>query len=254
MQRSNTYIVIFSLALTIVLGGLLSLASEGLKPIQKRAEELSTKRQILRAVMEIGPDADVLNIFDNRITFVAINARGEEVETNEEGETLDPVKLDVAREFKKDPSERIYPVFKYHDPGDEENIKAYIFALYGNGLWDNIWGYIALQPDMDTIEGAVFDHASETPGLGARITDEAIQNRYKGKKVFNDEGELIGVDMLKSENNPAEALDEHNINGLSGATITAKGVNRMIENYLGYYLPYIDKIRAGDQKLAKLLN
>lgn len=253
MQRSNLYVVLFSLALTIVLGGLLSLASEGLKPTQKRAEELSTKRQILSAVMKVGPEDDVLQIFDDRITSIVINAEGQPVEVDEEGNPVDGADVDISRQFKKSPSERLYPVFKFHKVGNQEDVEGYIFPMYGNGLWDNIWGYVALKPDMNTIMGAVFDHASETPGLGARITEEPIQQRYEGKKIFGDQNQLVSVSMLKSENNPSSALDEHNINGLSGATITAKGVNRMLMNYFEYYMPYIQKIKEGEQKVISFV-
>ena len=255
MQRSNTYIIIFSLVLTIVLGGLLSLASVGLRPAQKIAEELSTKRQILSAVMEVDPNANVLPIFDERIKSVVVDSEGNVMETDAEGNPLDDAsKVDIERQYKLPPEERLYPVFMFHEEGNPENVTAYIFAFYGNGLWDNIWGYVALETDMNTITGAVFDHAGETPGLGARITEQPVEDRYKGKKIFNDQGELVSVDMLKSENNPPAVLDEHNINGLSGATITAKGVNRMLENYFQYYLPYIEKLKEKDQKVARLLN
>jgi Na+-transporting NADH:ubiquinone oxidoreductase subunit C len=255
VQRSNTYIVIFSLVLTIILGGLLSLASVGLRPAQKKAEELSTKRQILSAVMEVDPNANVLPIFDDRIKSVVVDSDGNVMETDAEGNPLDDAsRVDIERQYKLPPEERLYPVFMFHEEGNPEKVTAYIFAFYGNGLWDNIWGYVALETDMNTITGAVFDHAGETPGLGARITEQEVEGRYKGKKIFNDQGELVSVDMLKSENNPPAVLDEHNINGLSGATITAKGVNRMLENYFQHYLPYIEKLKEQDQKVARLLN
>jgi Na+-transporting NADH:ubiquinone oxidoreductase subunit C len=255
VQRSNTYIILFSLVLTIVLGGLLSLASVGLRPAQKIAEELSTKRQILSAVMEVDPNANVLPIFDARIKSVVVDSEGNIVDADAEGNPLDDAsRIDIERQYKLPPETRLYPVFMFHEEGDPENVTGYIFAFYGNGLWNNIWGYVALETDMNTIAGAVFDHAAETPGLGARITEQQVENRYIGKKIFNDQGELMSVDMLKRENNPPEALDEHHIDGLSGATITAKGVNRMLENYFQYYLPFIKKLKDEDQKVARLLN
>jgi Na+-transporting NADH:ubiquinone oxidoreductase subunit C len=235
------------------LGGLLSLASEGLRPAQKRAEELATKRQILSAVMEVDPNANVIPIFDNRITSIVVDINGDIIETDDQGEPIDASEVEMERQYKLDPGERLYPVFMFHDENDPDNIKAYIFAFYGNGLWDNIWGYVALETDMNTITGAVFDHAAETPGLGARITEKQVQERYKGKKIFDEEGELVSVSMLKSEKNPASAINDHSLNGMSGATITAKGVNRMLKNYFEHYLPYIEKLKGKDQKVARLL-
>lgn len=254
MQRSNTYIVIFSLVLTIILGGLLSLASVGLRPAQKKAEELATKRQILSAVMEVDPKANILPIFDERITSIVVDINGNLIEKDESGNPIDPSGVELERQFKKKPEERMYPVFMFHDKDNPENITAYIFAFYGNGLWDKIWGYVALDVDMNSIIGAVFDHKGETPGLGARITEKLVQERFKGKKVFDDQGQLTSVSFLKGENNPPAALDDHHVNGLSGATITGKGVNRMLKSYFENYLPYIDKIRQMDQKVTRLSN
>ena len=92
------------------------------------------------------------------------------------------------------------------------------------------------------IQGIVFDHRGETPGLGARITDAEIQERYQGKKVFKEEnGEKVieSVTMLKAEkgNNPTD----YEVDGMSGATMTANGVNDMLKNYLEYYKPFFDK-------------
>jgi Na+-transporting NADH:ubiquinone oxidoreductase subunit C len=204
--------------------------------------------------MELGPKDDILKIFDERISSIVIDANGEQVETDQEGKPIDGARLDIARQYKFDPSQRLYPVYEFHDTGNPDDIKGYIFAFYGNGLWDNIWGYVALETDMNTVMGAVFDHAAETPGLGARITEKGIQERYEGKKIFNDQNQLVSVSMLKGENNPPSALNDHKINGMSGATITGKGVNRMLLNYFEYYMPFIEKVKQERNKLAKLSN
>jgi Na+-transporting NADH:ubiquinone oxidoreductase subunit C len=240
--------------LTIVLGGLLSLASVGLRPAQKKAEELATKRQILSAVMDVDPKANILPIFAERITSIVVDINGNVVETDESGNPIDASGVDLERQFKMKPEDRLYPVFLFHEKNEFENISAYIFAFYGNGLWDKIWGYVAVDTDMNTIEGAIFDHKGETPGLGARITEKQVQERFKGKKIFDDQGTLTSVSMLKGENNPPAALDEHHVNGMSGATITGKGVNRMLKNYLELYLPYIEKLKEENQKVARLSN
>ncbi len=254
MQRSNTYIIVFSLVLTIVLGGLLSLASVGLRPAQKKAEELATKRQILSAVMDVDSKANILPIFAERITSIVVDINGNVVETDESGNPIDASGVDLERQFKMKPEDRLYPVFLFHEKNESENISAYIFAFYGNGLWDKIWGYVAVDTDMNTIQGAIFDHKGETPGLGARITEKQVQERFKGKKIFDDQGTLTSVSMLKGENNPPAVLDEHHVNGMSGATITGKGVNRMLKNYLELYLPYIEKLKEENRKVARLSN
>ena len=255
MQRSNTYVILFSLVLTIILGGLLSLASEGLRPAQKKAEEFAKKRQILSAVLDIQQIPDIVSTYNSRISSYIVDANGQTVEqTGPTGNPLRAEDLDIEKEFKKAPDQRLYPVYKFHAEGSPDDTEAYILALYGKGLWNDIWGYVALEPDMNTVAGIVFDHKGETAGLGARITEKEIQERYKGKKIFDAGGEIISVNMLKGENNKPASIDDHNINGMSGATITAKGVNYMMIDYLNCYLPLIESLKKGESGAVSMLN
>ena len=254
MQQSNTYVIVFSAILTIVLGGLLSLANQGLKPMQQKSIELDTKKKILSAVTDLKGQKgnEIIDLYGQTIESIVVDLEGELVEKDEKGADIEAEKVNIAKNFKKAPEDRMYPVFKFHKAGDKDAVEAYIFPVYGKGLWGPIWGFIALETDLNTIKGTSFDHAKETPGLGARITSTEIRNRYNGKKVFDDNGNLISIFMLKSENNPTNALDEHHIDGLSGATLTAYGVNDMLENYFKYYLGYINKSKNATKKVALL--
>ncbi len=227
--------------MTIVICGLLALASVGLGPQQRIAVELDTKAKILGSVMNLEPGMDILQTYESRIEGIVVNIDGEEVTTNEKGENLIAENIDIKKEYRKEPENRLYPVFKFTEENNDQ-VDAYIIPVFGNGLWDNIWGYIALETDLVTIRGAKFDHAAETPGLGARITEINVQDRFRGKKIYNDLGELVSVSMLKREGNPEEALDPHHVDGMSGATLTSKGVNVMLKNYFSYYKAYFDKV------------
>ncbi|MFC2125287.1 NADH:ubiquinone reductase (Na(+)-transporting) subunit C [Bacteroidota bacterium] len=235
------------MALTTILGALLALASEGLKPAQKKAEELATKKQILSAVMPIDPKEDILGIFAARIRGIVIDRDGNVIDQDSEGMPLNSDNIVIAKEYKKDPQQRYYPVFIFHKEGDPEAIEAYIFAMYGSGLWDNIWAYIALDTDMNTIIGAVFDHVSETPGLGARITEQGVKDRYKGKKIYNEQGMLVSVEMLKGENLPSSKIGHHQVDGISGSTLTSKGLNKMLEEYFECYEPFIKNLQESKE-------
>ncbi|MEX2513934.1 MAG: NADH:ubiquinone reductase (Na(+)-transporting) subunit C [Cyclobacteriaceae bacterium] len=253
MQQSNGYIIIFSIILTVVLGLLLSGTSEVLKPIQQKAEALDNKKQILGAVMspekidEMKPD-EVNAYYENRISSMVVNIEGEEVE-EQEGTPVTAESVDVGKNYKKAPEDRLFPVFIYHEEGSEEEVLSYIFPVYGSGLWDNIWGYLALKTDMATIEGVTFSHAGETPGLGARITSTDVQERYKEKAVYDENGDLVSVTMQKGEGKDYSG-DPHKVDGLSGATITAQGVNKMISSYLEYYQSYMEKKKGGTPEMA----
>ena len=240
MQQSNAYIIVFSIITTIILGGLLSITSVGLGPRQKVQVELDTKKSILGAVMEVQKTDDVLAIYGERIESLVVDIEGNEVTQDASGDPVVAEDVSIEKNYKLAPEERLYPVFLYKGSGSE--VEAYILPIYGNGLWDVIWGYIALDKDLNTIKGAVFDHKGETPGLGARISEVDIQTRFVGRKIYDANGELLSVSMLKGEGNPPEALDDHHVDGLAGATITARGVNDMLLNYLEHYKNYLKKI------------
>jgi Na+-transporting NADH:ubiquinone oxidoreductase subunit C len=223
------------------LGGLLAATSVGLGPIQQKSIELDTKKQILGAVLEVTSEMDVIETYDKVIKSEVTDYEGNIVTEDEEGKELIADNVNVEKQFDKAPEDRLYPVFKYYGKEGGDEIESYILPVYGNGLWDNIWGYIALDTEGKTIKGAVFAHAGETPGLGARITEDAVQDRFEGKKLYNDQGELVSVKMLKGESNPESKLDAHHVDGMSGATITGNGLNDMLKNYFQHYQSYFNK-------------
>ena len=145
--------------------------------------------------------------------------------------------VNVLKEYKKPKDVRDLPLHKVYDKGDATKIKAFIFPVYGKGLWDFIWGYVAVESDLKTVGGLVLDHKGETPGLGARITEQEVQNRFIGKEIFNSAGELDAPHFQKGEGNTYDGA--HQVDGLSGATITAKGVNNMLDDYLAMYKSFI---------------
>lgn len=244
MQRSNTYILIFTIALTIVCAGLLAGVSVALKPEHEKQIELDTKSQILGAVMDVSNVQDILATYDKRVESIVIDYKGNVIESKNAED------VNTLKEFKKKKlEEKLFPVYKVKSEIDENAIQAYVLPMYGNGLWDLIWGFVALGPDLNEVQGAVFDHKGETPGLGARITNSAentggsddFQNRFEGKEIFNANGELVGVKVLKGEGHDIPESNKHEIDGLSGATMTTSGLNSMIEAYLGYYSNFIAK-------------
>lgn len=258
MQQSNGYIITFSIILTVVLGLLLSGTSQVLGPIQKKAEDLDNKKQILGAVMApeelkaLKPE-EVLTYYESRIASKVVDIEGNEVEQDSEGNAIVAETVNVGKNYKKAPADRLYPIFIYHEEGNEESVESYILPVYGAGLWDEIWGYVALQTDLNTIEGVTFSHKGETPGLGARITENGVQARYQGKKVFDENGDLQAVIMQKGEGKDYDG-EEHKVDGLSGATITANGVNDMLKNYIGHYQPYLEKRKSGSSTEVAVLN
>lgn len=251
MQQSNIYIIVYSAVLTVILGLLLSGSAQVLGPWQQEAMALDKKKQILGAVISADEIAamtpeQVNEFYATRISSTVVDISGSEI--TEGGVTAE--KVEIAKDYKKPADQRQYPVFIYHAKGNPEDVESYIFPLYGAGLWDAIWGYLALDTDMNTIGGITLAHAAETPGLGARITEGEVQARYVGKKIFDDAGQLIAVQMMKGEGKDYSS-DLHKVDGMSGATITANGVNNMLKAYMGHYEAYI-KAKSSHKAVAGL--
>ena len=232
--------------MTIFFGTLLSFTRMQLGPIQKVQVEIDTKKKILGAVMDISsltPD-EILSLYSEKMTSMVLDISGNEISSNGE-DRLIAEEVNIQKNYKIDKNERQYPVFMFSEDGI--SVDYYIFPMFGNGLWDWISGFVALDNNLNKVVGVAFDHKAETPGLGARISSDEIQGRYKGKEIFDVEGNLISVKMLKKENNPA--LSIHEVDGMSGATITANGLNDMMKNYLDCYLPFILKNKKLDKTL-----
>lgn len=234
MRQSNLYIVMYAAILTTVCGGLLALASEGLKDKQQANIALEQKKNILATVMELPKGSDIEDLYAKKVKSFVIDANGKVVEGVK---TTDVV---VLAEYKKPAEQRLLPVYEFRNESNE--IEFIVLPVFGFGLWDNIWGFVALQKDLNTIQGVSFQHKGETPGLGARIDSKDIQDRYKGKSIY-DGSTLVSVSMMKGEG--VDYADEpHKVDGMSGATLTAKGVNNMITDYLTLYEKYLKQIKS----------
>lgn len=252
MQQSNRYIILFSLSLTVILALLLAGVSQGLGPLQKKAQDLDTKKQILGAIPSekegLGDmeDEQILARYAEVISSVVADAQGNLVDVNAKGAPMVAEEVNIEKNYKKPIEDRDFPVFKYSFNGEE----AYILPVYGAGLWDAIWGFVAVNPDLKSVRGISFDHKGETPGLGARITSDDVQARYQGKSLYDDNGQYVAITMVKGEKTPEDRLGPNKVDGLAGATLTANGVNDMLLNYISYYQKYFDKhVRGGAMTL-----
>ena len=226
--NSNGYTFIYAIIMTLLVAVSLALAAYGLKPMQQKSIELDKKRSILNAVTSIQDKAKIVMEYDSKIQEVVIDAQGNPVTG------IQAFDIDMKKAYKMSDSERKMPLYVY----DEGGKKKYIMPLHGAGLWDEIWGFVALEEDMNTIAGASFDHKGETPGLGAEITKEWFTTQFKGKQLANKGN--FGLKILKGKNNDIKGKP-FVVDGMSGATITGDGVQDMIEKGYNKYLPYLNK-------------
>ena len=198
-KESNSYIFMYSTILVVVAAAVLAVAAVGLKPFQKKNQEIEKMQQLLTAV---GIENDVKNAEDLYKKYfvqeLAVNKKGEVVSTYEnqilKGEVR-PFNIELSKELSKG-DEAMLPIFICNQEGKT----VYVVPVHGKGLYDAIWGNVAIADDLNTIVGVLFDHKGETPGLGAEITNPAFPAQFKGKKIFeNDEVKLAVVKSSKKQ-------------------------------------------------------
>jgi Na+-transporting NADH:ubiquinone oxidoreductase subunit C len=221
--------------LTVVCGVVLAVTKQLLAPAQKMQIELDRKKNILLTFMELKESDDPLKIYSSRVKEYVINFEGEKVEGNA-GD------INVEKQSKKPKKERLLPVYEISSINDSSKTEFYVIQTWGKGLWDVISSFVSVRSDGNTINGVVFNHKAETPGLGARIKDDPnVYKRYKGKTIFEGD-QLVSVEMKKGEGKDYSDKP-HEIDGMSGATLTGKGVNAMLLEYTECYQKFLLKRR-----------
>jgi Na+-transporting NADH:ubiquinone oxidoreductase subunit C len=194
--NSNAYIIIYSTVLVVIVAFLLAFVFKALKPMQDANVALDVKKQIL----------------------YSLNIRGLD------GQEAEAKYAQVVKSEEK-AGEKLYYVC------DIDGQKKYVFPLKGMGLWGGISAFISVNDDLNTIFGAYFNHESETAGLGAEIKDsQEWQEKFQGKKIFGDDGQLA-IGVVKKVENAASEVD-----CVTGATLTSNGVSDMLRNGLSEYI------------------
>lgn len=236
-KQSNTYTIIFASVLVIVVGLVLSLVYQALRPAQIENIANDTRKQILAAAL-IYPSAgeDLATVYNDHVKdSYIVNSKGEKVDTKE-----DAFSVNVATEVKKPADERLLPVFECLT----DNGMKYILPVYGAGLWGPIWGYVSIDSNGTEVYGAYFGHQGETPGLGAEIEKPSFSNQFEGKHVINSEGQFFPIAVVKTGKEPA---DGNYVHAISGGTITSSGVQAMLTSSLEPYTAFLDKLHSQNQ-------
>lgn len=231
-RQGNTYTVIYSVILVLVVGVVLSLVYQALRPTQERNISDDTKKQILAAARIVpGADQSITEVYDEHIISSYI--------VNSEGEKIDGSKnafdVNIANQVKLPDNKRELPVYECKT----DNGVKYILPVYGAGLWGPIWGYIAFDSNGNTIYGAYFAHQGETPGLGAEIEKPAFSSQFDGKNIFDSNGDFTSIAVVKAGQAPSHG---DYVNAVSGGTITSQGVQKMLSNSLAPYSAFLKNL------------
>ena len=237
----DRYIFFYITVLTVIVAILLSAAALVLQPYQQANINNEKMMNILQAADVNVEGANVQELFDKDcVKMMLVDANGEVVEECTKDFTkFRAFSMNLKDElYKRDNGQDfVLPIIVINNGKEDVNV----IQLQGAGLWGPIWGYIGMTSDFQNVVGVVFDHKSETPGLGAEITTEKFRSQFQGKTIFSG-GNFVSIDVVKGGvANLAADLQKHSVDAISGGTITSQGVNKMIENVLGSYLPYIEK-------------
>ena len=256
MQGSVTYNLGFATAICVVCAIAVSSAAVALRERQDRNAALDKQRNVLIAA-GLASDAEHLDAAEIQSRFGPIEQVVVRLETGEEVADIDPLTYDQ-RKASGDPSassaapdnlalvKRVPDhavVYRMRDEAGD--LALLILPIEGKGLWSTLYGFIALDTDLNTVRGITFYEHKETPGLGGEVDNPRWKALWPGRQVFGPDGEPK-LEVIRGLAGPA-AEDPYRVDGLSGATMTSRGVTYLVDFWLGDegFGPYLDRVRQG---------
>ncbi len=248
-----------AIIISLVCSVLVSVTAVSLRPVQIKNMRLDRLQNILMAAGIEAKKDEAEKLYRDRITPIIIELEtGEELGKNEFDRFLNLEDFDIKKVAahpdygKAIPAERdiagikrmpkFMPVYLVKSGGLTERI---IFPLYGKGLWSTMYGFMALDRDLTTIKGFTFYEHGETPGLGGEVDNPRWKATWKGKLAFDKEWN-VRIQVIKGEVDPGSAEAKYQIDGLSGSTLTTRGVDSLVRFWLGPdgYGPYFERLRG----------
>ncbi|MDR1102275.1 MAG: NADH:ubiquinone reductase (Na(+)-transporting) subunit C [Tannerella sp.] len=220
-RDSNVYTILYASVMVVLVAILLAFTSEALRDRQKLNEDADRRQQILRSIhVSVSSDEAEAKYSELIREAYLVNDAGEKTEG-------DAFAIDALKAFEQ----HTYPVFEAVVDGETK----YVMALRGKGLWGAVWGYISVDDDRNTVFGADFSHAGETPGLGAEIATPIFTAQFRGKQIFKD-GAFRSIAVVKpGRTRPGQDC----VDGISGGTLTSNGVNDMLFACLESYTSFL---------------
>jgi len=241
---SNSYTMIFAVIMVLLVGSVLAFFASSLKPNIDENKRIEKQQNILYAMGVNENDESSANFVSTDIAgdeFVKyikkqIIIQGDKITEDNEAYLIDVKKQQANAKAGK---ERKLPLFV----GEKDGQTFYVAPIRGKGLWDAIWGYVAMNQDM-VVQGAYFDHKGETPGLGANIKQRFFMDDFSGEHLMSDAGDFKGITVAKGNNDPKnDDKTDYEVDAIAGATITGDGVSAMIKSDLKLYVPYFKSLK-----------
>jgi Na+-transporting NADH:ubiquinone oxidoreductase subunit C len=243
-KENNIYTVLFACVMVIVVGSVLAYLASALSGKIKENERFEKQQNILYAMgVNENEDEGSVNFVPTDVveqefaTYITeqLVIEGDKITQDDQAYMID---LKKQLDLMKDGGTPKLPVFI----GNKDGETFYIVPMYGKGLWDAIWGFMALDKNM-IVQGVYFDHKAETPGLGANIKQRYFMDDFTGESILNG-SRYTGVKVVKGNNDPVnEIKDDNEVDALAGATITGNGVSAMISKTVILYKDYFETLR-----------
>jgi Na+-transporting NADH:ubiquinone oxidoreductase subunit C len=249
-KNAISWTLFIAVAVCLVCSVFVSWTAVKMKPLQDLNKELERKRNILSAAGLLEAGTDVAAEFGRIDTRLVDLATGEYV-TDQNAAAFDP--LAAARDPERNVTSptaddlagikrraRLARVYLLRERGE---LKRVILPIYGKGLWSTLYGFIALESDLDTVCSLAFYQHGETPGLGGEVDNPAWKAQWVGKEAFADG--RVAIEVVKGKVVAGSPRAIHQVDGLSGATITSRGVSQLVRYWLGEngFGPYLDRLR-----------
>jgi len=241
----NSYTIIFAIIMVLIVGSLLAYAATALKPKIDINKQLEKQQNILYALgVNENDEKSVAFVSTDKVAdefkkyiVKQLVIQGNDVRVDDKAYLIDIKKEQASA---KNPSyKRQLPLFL----GVKDSKLSYIVPIRGKGLWDAVWGYVAMDEDM-IVTGIFFDHKGETPGLGANINQRFFMDDFIGENLLDTSGKFAGIDISKTNADPVnvDKLDNE-VDAIAGATITGDGVAAMIRSELKVYSSYFINLK-----------
>ncbi|MFT7697164.1 MAG: Na+-transporting NADH:ubiquinone oxidoreductase subunit C [Reinekea sp.] len=246
------YVFTVAFAVCMVCAIVVATSAVVLRPLQVENKELDLKRNILAAAGLMEDGKTVKELFASIETRLVDISEGQ-FSTDFDVDTFDSVKAvsdpaltdaldkvtDIADIKRREKYAEVYLV-----RGTNGDIETVVLPIRGYGLWSTLWGFIALESDFNTVAGLGFYSHAETPGLGGEVDNPKWKAQWPGKKILNEAGNLA-IEVTKG--GLADADSPYQVDGLSGATLTTRGVDNLVQFWLGDngFKPFLDQLKTG---------
>jgi len=253
-RNSVQYTLGFAAAICVICAVLVSTAAVTLRDRQQANAELDRKRNVLQAAGLVSP-GETLDRAEVEERFAAFEVVPIDLATGEVAPEVDVATYN-ARRAQADPgqSRAVAPnpaqitrvpnhVLAYRKLDAAGDVELLVLPIEGKGLWSTMYGFLALGPDLTTVRGLTYYQHGETPGLGGEVDNPRWKSLWPGRKVFDPEGQ-VELEVVRGAAGPPET-DPYRVDGLSGATITSRGVSAMIQFWMGPqgYGPYLERLK-----------